>query len=238
MVRDRSFSHLSKERNKEENDFAKEITKQIEKVNRITHKFDNSRSGSKSNEGTITSVKKSLLKGSAAIIAAEEFKSTAAFAKLKKMSFNELKFTLLLINGPNLNMLGKRDPEQYGTFTLADVETLSTQTAFLRGYKMECFQSNHEGAIIDKIHEAMETADGIVINPGAFTHYSYAILDAIDLCGIPVIEAHISDISTREDFRRISVLVKACCGQVKGLGLQSYPSAVNLLCDTIEKLLK
>ena len=238
MTNDKTFSHLSKDRNKEENAFAKEITMKNEKAGRTTDKSNNSSGGSKSNKGAITSVKKSLLKVSAAISDAEEFKSTAAFVKLKKMSFDELKFNLLLINGPNLNMLGKRDPEQYGTFTLEDVEKLSIQTAFLRGYKMECFQSSYEGAIIDKIHEAMETADGIVINPGAFTHYSYAILDAIDFCGIPVIEAHISDISKREDFRRISVLVKACCGQVKGHGLQSYPSAVNLLCDAIEKLLK
>lgn len=188
--------------------------------------------------GTVTETKKSLTKGSVVLPKAEEFNVTAAFEKLKKVSFDELKFSLLLINGPNLNMLGKRDPKQYGTFTLADVEKLSTDTAFSRGYKMECFQSNYEGAVIEKIHAAMNRSDGIVINPGAFTHYSYAILDAVDLCGLPVIEAHISDISSREPFRRISVISPACCGQIMGFGIESYPRAIHLLCDTIEKLLK
>lgn len=186
---------------------------------------------------SVTIRKKSITKGSVKLPKPEEIKETAAFCKLKKLSFKELKFKLLLINGPNLNMLGKRDPKQYGSFTLADVEKTSTEAAFSRGYKLECFQSNHEGAIIDKIHEAMTQADGIVINPGALTHYSYAILDAIDLCGLPVIETHISDISGREPFRRISVTAPACCGQIMGLGIESYPRAIHLLCDTIEKLL-
>ncbi|MHB1483981.1 MAG: type II 3-dehydroquinate dehydratase [Saccharofermentanales bacterium] len=162
---------------------------------------------------------------------------TDAFKKLKKLTFEDIKFKILLINGPNLNMLGKRDPAVYGKFTLADVEELSVKTAFARGYQMDCFQSNHEGSIIDKIHDAMDKYDGIVINPGAFTHYSYAIYDAIDLCGIPVIETHISDISAREDFRKVSVLEPACCGQVKGYGIESYVRATNLLCDIIEKRL-
>jgi len=190
------------------------------------------------NGSTVISTKKALTKGSITLPKTEEFKTTAAFEKLKKLSFNELKFSLLLINGPNLNMLGKRDPKQYGTFTLADVEKLSVDTAFSRGYKMECFQSNYEGAIIEKIHAAMSQADGIVINPGALTHYSYAILDAIDLCGLPVIEAHISDISSREAFRRISVISPACCGQIMGLGIESYTRAIHLLCDIIERLLE
>lgn len=181
---------------------------------------------------------KTLIKGKAAFPETEEFKKTAAFEKLKKKSFNELKFNLFLINGPNLNMLGRRDPAQYGNFTLADVEKLCVDTAFSRGYKMECFQSNYEGAIIEKIHDSIGKADGIVINPGAFTHYSYAILDALDLCGLPVVEAHISDIASREPFRRISVTSPACCAQVKGLGIESYTRAIHLLCDTIENLLR
>ncbi len=189
-------------------------------------------------DSTMAPTKKPLTKGSITLPKLEELNVTAAFEKLKKVSFSELKFSLLLINGPNLNMLGKRDPAQYGTFTLADVEKLAVDTAFSRGYKMECFQSNYEGAIIEKIHAAMNEADGIVINPGAFTHYSYAILDAIDLCGLPVIEAHISDISSRESFRRISVLSSACCGQIMGFGIESYSRAIHLLCDTIGKLLK
>jgi 3-dehydroquinate dehydratase-2 len=153
-------------------------------------------------------------------------------------SFEDMKFSLLLINGPNLNMLGKRDPAQYGSFTLADVEKLSYDTAFLRGYKLESFQSNYEGAIIEKIHEGMNGHDGIVINPGAFTHYSYAIYDALELCSLPVVEAHISDIASREDFRKISVIAPACIAQVKGLGIESYSRAINVLCDTIEKIIK
>jgi 3-dehydroquinate dehydratase-2 len=187
---------------------------------------------------SVTIDKESMTKGSIKLSNPMEVKESAAFGKLRKLSFHELKFNLLLINGPNLNMLGQRDPAQYGSFTLADVEKISTEAAFSRGYKLECFQSNHEGAIIDKIHEAISRADGIVINPGALTHYSYAILDAIDLCGLPVIETHISDISGREAFRRISVTSPACCGQIMGLGLESYPRAVHLLCDTIEKLLR
>lgn len=177
---------------------------------------------------------KTLVKGTIILPAKEGFKITDAFKKLKKLTFEDIKFKILLINGPNLNMLGKRDPAVYGNFTLADAEELSVKTAFARGYQMDCFQSNHEGAIIDKIHEAIGKYDGIVINPGAFTHYSYAIHDAIELCGIPVVETHISDISQREEFRRVSVLEPACCGQVKGYGIESYSRATNLLCDIIE----
>jgi len=148
--------------------------------------------------------------------------------------FDDLKLKILLINGPNLNMLGKRDPEVYGTFTLADTEKLSIETAFERGFKLDCFQSNYEGAIIEKIHDAMDEYDGIIINPGAFTHYSYAISDAIDLCGLPVVETHISDISKREDFRKLSVLASVCCSQIKGLGIKSYKRGVEILCDIIE----
>ena len=197
-----------------------------------------SKNKTKAENITVTIGKETMTKGSVSLPDPGGFKETAAFGKLKKLSFHELKFSLLLINGPNLNMLGRRDPAQYGSFTLADVEKISTEAAFSRGYKLECFQSNHEGAIIDKIHEAMTRVDGIVINPGALTHYSYAILDAIDLCGLPVIETHISDISGREAFRRISVTSPACCGQIMGLGIESYPRAVHLLCDTIEKLLR
>ena len=185
--------------------------------------------------GTVTMIEKSLTKGSIKLPQANIHQNNKTIEKLRKVSFNDLKFSILLINGPNLNMLGMRDPKQYGTFTLADVEKLSVDTAFSRGYKLECFQSNYEGAIIEKIHAAMSIVDGIVINPGALTHYSYAILDAIDLCGLPVIEAHISDISSREDFRRISVVAPACCGQIMGLGINSYTNAIHLLCDIIEK---
>ena len=157
--------------------------------------------------------------------------------KWKHKTFDEMKFKLMLINGPNLNMLGKRDPLHYGSFTLADVEKVTADRASDRGYGLEFFQSNSEGAIIDKIHQTMDKCDGIIINPGAYTHYSYAILDALELCGLPVVEVHISDISEREDFRKISVTKAACIAQVKGLGIGSYVKGVDILCDTIDKYL-
>jgi 3-dehydroquinate dehydratase II len=152
-----------------------------------------------------------------------------------RKNIDDRTFRLLLINGPNLNMLGRRDPTQYGIFTLQDVEKRSTEAARARGYSLDCFQSNHEGAIIDRIHETMDRIDGIIINPGAFTHYSYAIFDALELCGQPIVEIHISDIARREAFRRISVLSPACIAQVKGLGIAGYERAVHILCDAIER---
>lgn len=151
---------------------------------------------------------------------------------------SDIKLRLLLINGPNLNMLGRRDPEKYGSFTLADVEKLASDTAFKRGYKIDCFQSNYEGAIIEKIHEAMDLFDGIVINPGALTHYSYSIRDALELCALPVVETHISDIEIREDFRKISVTAPVCIAQIKGYGIDSYARAVETLCDHMEHFLR
>ena len=130
--------------------------------------------------------------------------------------------TVLLINGPNLAMLGRRDPAQYGTFTLKNVEAAFTAKAKALGVEARCFQSNHEGDLVEAIHGAMGTADGIVINAGAYTHTSYALLDALALTQIPAMEVHISDIHRREPFRAISVIQPACVGQVCGLGLDSY----------------
>ena len=140
---------------------------------------------------------------------------------------------ILLMNGPNLNLLGVREPEVYGSTTLADIEEMFRAYAAEQGVEqVECFQSNHEGALIDKIHESMGVFDGIVYNPGAHTHYSYAIHDAITSVTTPVVEIHISDISKRkEEFRHHSVLVDACIGQVKGLGAQGYPRALDMLLE-------
>lgn len=140
-----------------------------------------------------------------------------------------MKKEILLINGPNLNMLGKRDPTQYGVFTLADVEKSFSEKAEELGYKAVFFQSNCEGEIVIAIHKAMTYAAGIVINAGAYTHYSYAILDAIELCGIPVMEVHISNIHEREIFRHRSVIKPACVGQVYGLGINSYTKGLEIL---------
>ena len=129
---------------------------------------------------------------------------------------------LLLVNGPNLNLLGHRDPTHYGHFTLADVENRTCAVANSLGYALDCYQSNHEGDLVDLIQAASGRYAGALLNAGALTHYSYALRDAIEASGIPVLEVHISDIAKREPFRQHSVIHPVCCRQVKGLGLDSY----------------
>ena len=141
---------------------------------------------------------------------------------------------LLLINGPNMNMLGIRQPEIYGRDTLETVESLTVERARELGYECECFQSNYEGAIVEKIHQAYGKVDGIVMNPAAFTHYSYAVADAVSAVAIPTIEIHMSDIHSRESFRRKSVILPYCIGQVAGLGKESYAVGVERLVDYLE----
>ncbi|MEG1827726.1 MAG: type II 3-dehydroquinate dehydratase [Gordonibacter sp.] len=135
----------------------------------------------------------------------------------------------LLINGPNLNLLGVREPEVYGTVTLADIERETTAYAAERDVLVDCFQSNHEGALIDRLHEARGIYDGIIYNPGAHTHYSYALRDAVSSIDVPTVEVHLSDISTREDFRRVSVIAPVCIAQIKGKGKAGYGEAVDVL---------
>ena len=137
--------------------------------------------------------------------------------------------TVLLVNGPNLDMLGKRDPAQYGTFTLADVERAFAAKCEELDVVPRFFQSGCEGELCKAIHEAMGYAAGIVINAGAYTHYSYAILDALLLAKLPAVEVHISDIHSREAFRRISVIRPACVDQICGLGLASYTTGLERL---------
>ena len=129
---------------------------------------------------------------------------------------------ILIINGPNLNLLGKREPEVYGSETLDEIMEWLKRTPEAQEHELEHFQSNHEGAIIDQIHNAMGQSDGIIINPGAYSHTSYAIRDAITSVGIPTMEVHLSDIYNREEFRRVSVISPVCVGQVSGLGKTSY----------------
>ncbi len=144
-------------------------------------------------------------------------------------------YKILLINGPNLNMLGAREPGVYGTDTLPAIENRLQQLAASLDVELSCFQSNHEGAIIDRIHEALGTADGIVMNPGAFTHYSYAIRDAISTVNLPLIEVHISNVYKREEFRHRSVIAPVAAGQICGLGAYGYElglmALVRLLAD-------
>jgi len=138
---------------------------------------------------------------------------------------------LLVINGPNINFLGIREKGVYGTSNYETLEKMIEEYAKKLGFEVEIFQSNHEGAIIDKIQDAYYTkVDGIVINPGAFTHYSYAIRDALaSVEDIPKIEVHISNVHKREEFRHVSVTAPVCTGQVVGLGLNGYLYALEAL---------
>ncbi|TLS36361.1 type II 3-dehydroquinate dehydratase [Pseudalkalibacillus caeni] len=138
---------------------------------------------------------------------------------------------LLVLNGPNLNRLGVREPDVYGNATLKDLEAMIQSFAERTGNKIECRQSNHEGVLIDWIHEADKTARGIVLNPGAFTHYSYAIRDAIASVSVPVVEVHISNVHTREPFRHHSVISPVTSGQIVGLGLHGYELALQALLE-------
>ena len=134
---------------------------------------------------------------------------------------------ILLINGPNLNRLGKREPIHYGSETLKDVEARLQKLATDVGAELVCYQSNHEGDIIDQLHWSEDNGvDGVIINPGAFTHYSYAIRDAIAGIDVPVIEVHISNIHARESFRHESVTAPVSAGQIVGLGTQGYDLAL------------
>jgi len=133
---------------------------------------------------------------------------------------------ILVLNGPNLNLLGERQPEIYGSARLEDIEAALSSLADEIGVDIVTFQSNHEGALIDALHEARTTCHAVVLNPGAFTHYSYALRDAVESIGLPVVECHLSNIHAREDFRRTSVIAPACAGQIAGFGVSSYMLAL------------
>jgi 3-dehydroquinate dehydratase-2 len=135
---------------------------------------------------------------------------------------------LLLLNGPNLNLLGTREPAVYGAATLADIESAATAQASAAGASLSCFQSNHEGALIDRIHAARtEGVDAIVINPGGLTHTSVALRDALAAVAIPFIEVHISNIYQREEFRHHSYLSALARGTICGLGIDGYRFAID-----------
>ena len=143
---------------------------------------------------------------------------------------------LLVINGPNINLLGVREPDLYGHEDYASLLALCHEVAEDAGFaSCECYQSNHEGAIVDRIQEAMGTIDGIVINPAAYTHTSVAILDALKAVQIPAVEVHISKVSEREDFRQVSYVRKACFETVMGMGIQGYAKAIRDLADHLSQ---
>ena len=133
---------------------------------------------------------------------------------------------ILVINGPNLNLLGVREPDLYGKQDYTALVALVEETCAQEGMEVEVFQSNHEGAIVDRIQAALGTADGIVINPAAYTHTSVAILDALKAVNLPAVEVHISDVSQREDFRQVSYVGMACVQTYMGLGLEGYRKAI------------
>ena len=133
---------------------------------------------------------------------------------------------ILVLNGPNINMLGIREPGIYGKNTFADLLDLIDRTAREEGLDIEQYQSNHEGCLVDKIQASYGKIDGIVINPAAYTHTSVAILDALKAVGIPAVEVHISDVDSREAFRQISYAGLACCKTIKGHGLEGYREAI------------
>lgn len=142
---------------------------------------------------------------------------------------------ILVINGPNLNMLGIREPGIYGSSSFADLLHLLEQTAQELGIEVEQYQSNHEGDLVDKIQWAYGKADGIVINPAAYTHTSVAILDALNAVSLPAVEVHISDVDARESFRQISYAGMACCKTIKGHGLEGYREAIVYLTQLLSR---
>lgn len=140
---------------------------------------------------------------------------------------------ILIINGPNLNMLGIREPEKYGNTTLEDIEKALYAYSFELGIDLETFQSNHEGEIIDKIHGALGNFDGIVINPGAYTHTSIALRDAISSINLPCVEVHMTNIYQREEFRHQSYISAVCIGHIVGFGGNVYKLGLRAIIDWI-----
>ncbi len=141
---------------------------------------------------------------------------------------------ILVLHGPNLNLLGRREPEVYGRMTLDRINAELDLYARSTGLNLKIVQSNHEGDLIDAIHQAADWADGLVLNPGALTHYSYALRDAVAAVGLPAVEVHLSNVYAREPFRHTSVIAPACLGQISGFGWQSYRLGLMALVSWLE----
>lgn len=144
-------------------------------------------------------------------------------------------YKILVLNGPNLNMTGIREPSVYGASTLTDINNAISEAAASLGIATEFFQSNHEGDLIDCIHQAYGSYDGIIFNAGAFTHYSYAIRDAIASVNIPTVEVHMSNVAKREEFRHVSVIAPVCIGSIVGFGSFSYHLALAALIERFKQ---
>ena len=140
---------------------------------------------------------------------------------------------ILVLNGPNLNLLGVREPGVYGSESLEIIENELKQEAVKLNIILDCYQSNHEGKLIDELHRAMTEADGVILNAGALTHYSYALRDAIAAIKIPVVEVHMSNIHAREEFRHTSVIAPVCAGSIAGFGKNSYMLALQAIKNII-----
>lgn len=138
---------------------------------------------------------------------------------------------ILILNGPNLNMLGKREPAVYGSFTLEEIKRKLSGLAGVLGAEIDFYQSNHEGDLIDRIHKAEGVFDAVVMNPGAFAHYSIALRDAVASVSVPVVEVHMSNVHGREDFRRRLVIAPVTAGQIAGFGVDSYLLGLRAACD-------
>lgn len=142
---------------------------------------------------------------------------------------------ILVINGPNLNLLGKREPGVYGSDSLQEIQSEIIAETKALNIDVEFYQSNHEGGIIDALHNAMDDADGVVLNAGAYTHYSYAIRDAIKAIKIPVVEIHMSNVDSREEFRHVSVIAPVCKGSIAGFGKFSYILGIRAVVNLLER---